>query len=80
MRNFCYAAILLGLFLIDCNLSDLDFKNIKLERLSSDIAVPFGSATYTRRELLDDAANGDLGLEEDEETRELRLIDRDEAS
>ncbi|MEQ9231309.1 MAG: hypothetical protein RIF46_11560, partial [Cyclobacteriaceae bacterium] len=80
MRNFCYAAILLGLFLIGCNISDLDFKNIKLERLSSDIAVPFGSATYTIRELLDDAANGDLGLEEDEETGELRLIYRDEAS
>lgn len=80
MRNFVYAAILLGLFLFGCNISDLDFKNLKLERITSDIAVPFGTASYSMRELLEDASNSELDLEEDPETGELRLIYRDTAS
>lgn len=76
MRNFCYAAIGVLLLLLGCNISDLDFDNLKVENLSSDIAVPFGTAIYTFQELVEDLEDSE-NYEVDSETGQIRFIYRD---
>ncbi len=65
MRNFCYAVFGVFLLLVGCNISDVDFSNLKLEDGKAGLAIPFGTASYTMRELLE-GASPDLNLEENE--------------
>ena len=80
MRNLRYALLGVILLLIGCNIQDLDFTNIEVENLQSEIAVPFGTASYTMRELIEDISDAELELVEDPVTAELMLIYRDTAS
>lgn len=59
--------------LIGCNISDLDFDNLKVDKLRSDLAVPFGTAAYTFQELLEDLDPNE-NYEVDETTGEIRFI------
>lgn len=72
MRKFCYAGFGGLLLLIGCNVSDLDFSNLKIKDGEADVAVPFGLASYTMRELLE-SSSPDLVLNEDTETGEMWL-------
>lgn len=74
MRNLGYAALGLFLFLIGCNIQDIEVNKLKVENLGSELAVPFGTASYTMRELIEDVSDPDLVLEEDPETAELMII------
>jgi len=80
VRNLRYALLGVILLLIGCNIQDLDFTNIEVENLQSEIAVPFGTASYTMRELIEDISDAELELVEDPVTAELMLIYRDTAS
>ncbi|MCP4460272.1 MAG: hypothetical protein GY816_19945 [Cytophagales bacterium] len=73
MRNLGYAALGLFLFLIGCNIQDIDLNKIKIENFQNELAVPFGTASYTMRELIEDVSDPDLILEEDPETAELMI-------
>jgi len=66
--------------LVACNIQDVDFDNLQVEDIKLDVAVPFGSATYTMRELIEDFSDSDVELIEDPETAEMRLIYRDSSS
>lgn len=62
-----------------CNISDMDFSNLKVEEIEADVTIPFGSAAYTMRELIEDVSDANLELEEDPNTFELRMIYREYA-
>lgn len=64
------------ILLIGCNISDLDFDNLRVENLSSDLAVPFGTASYTFEELLQDIEESE-NFDVDAETQEIRFLYRD---
>ena len=70
MRKFCYAGFGGLLLLIGCNVSDLDFSNLKIKDGEADVAVPFGFASYTMRELIESSSPG-IVLNEDPETGEM---------
>lgn len=48
----------------------MDFSNLKIEDGKADLAIPFGTASYTMRELLE-STSPDLDLQEDTETGEM---------
>jgi hypothetical protein len=70
VRKFCYAGFGAFLLLIGCNVSDVDFNNLKIKDGEADVAVPFGLASYTMRELLEASSPG-IVLNEDPDTGEM---------
>ena len=80
MINFRYAAFGMFLLLIGCNVQDVDLDNIKIEELQMELAVPFGTSSYTMIELLEDATDSNKNLVEDPDTDEIRLTFYDTAT
>lgn len=78
-RNFCYATFGLFVFIIGCNIQDIDLDNFEVENFQSELAIPIGTTTYTMREFIENISDPDLLLE-DAETTELILIYRDTAN
>ena len=77
MRDFRYAALGMFLLLIGCNIQDIDLDNIKIEKLQSEFAVPFGTASYTMGEIINDASDEDY---DSTETGEIIFLFYDTAS
>ena len=80
MRDFRYAALGMFLLLIGCNIQDIDLDNVKIARIQPEFAVPFGTASYTMRELIEDASDQNQDIMEDSDTGEIRLIFFDTAT
>jgi hypothetical protein len=70
VKKLCYAGFGGLLLLIGCNVSDVDFSNLKIKDGEADVAVPFGVASYTMRELLEASSPG-LVVNENPTTGEM---------
>ena len=73
-------AQLLVVFMLGCNIQDLDFDNIQAPEIDGVYAAPLGELTYTMSELLDEIGDQSAELLEDPETGVLYLEYRDSAS
>lgn len=79
MRNLRHTIFGLFLLVIGCNIQDINLKNIKVENLQSEQAIPLGTSSYTMRELIEGISDSELMLQEDPVTSELILRYRDTA-
>ncbi|MBV6645999.1 MAG: hypothetical protein KI790_11150 [Cyclobacteriaceae bacterium] len=76
-----FVAIFFALLVFwSCNVSDIDFDNIETPTLNGLFAFPIGEFTYTMRELIDEADDAEVEIEEDSITTLLSLTYRDTIS
>jgi hypothetical protein len=79
VRSFTHILISSLLLLLGCNIQELDFDNLKLKEIESDLAIPIGNAKYTMREFIDDGELLGLDFQETADGL-LYLIYQDQSS